>query len=142
MPRREWWSLLWASKWPRRRLMLCVRSATWPSGDPVSPPPCLYSRMISAFPVAPTAMFHAPVSMLMMKPGCPRISTDQPGSCAPKGALPARSGANETAGGNPPVVEYFTHAQQLARLQLEAHQIGRASCRGRVEDAVRDGGAQ
>src|SRR5690606_17381676 len=36
-PRREWWSLVCALKWPVSSLMRAVSKATWTSGDPVSP---------------------------------------------------------------------------------------------------------
>ena len=40
-PRREWWSLPLALKWPCSLLMLAVSRATCTSGEPVSPSACL-----------------------------------------------------------------------------------------------------
>src|SRR5918999_4086753 len=45
-PRRLWWSCLCVFRCSVRSLIRRVSSATWTSGDPVSPSPVAYSAMI------------------------------------------------------------------------------------------------
>src|SRR5262245_21674528 len=58
-PRRLWWSCLWTLRCSVRSLIRLVSSATWTSGEPVSPSPVACSAMISFFTAVSSGTWHS-----------------------------------------------------------------------------------
>src|SRR5699024_8687025 len=88
-PRRVWWSCLWVFRCSVRYLMRWVRSATWTSGEPVSPSVVAYSLMISCLVAVSKAMAllgrcAAPRGLLaraLWTSGRPAARSRRSGSC-------------------------------------------------------------